>query len=52
MCHPPQTPRLSGSNHADYFALVGDPTTVVPDGAVTYVSSYKLHNFDRDWLPF
>jgi iron complex outermembrane receptor protein len=40
------------SNHADDFALVGNPTPAIPDGAITYIASYKLHKFDRDWLPF
>jgi iron complex outermembrane receptor protein len=40
------------SNHADDFAYVGNPTASVPDGAIGYIASYKLHKYDRDILPF
>ena len=40
------------SNHALNFAVVGDPTDAVPDGAISYTPSYKLHKFDREVLPF
>ena len=42
----------NSSNHADYFAVVGNPTNAVPDGAVSYIDSYKYTKFDRDALPF
>jgi iron complex outermembrane receptor protein len=40
------------SNKANYFAIVGNPTAAQPDGAVSYIPSYKFHAFDRDVLPF
>ncbi len=40
------------SNHENYFAISGNPTVLQPDGAISYIPSYKLHKFDRDALPF
>jgi iron complex outermembrane receptor protein len=51
------------SNHANDFPEVCPPLTgplpaacqtanPPPDGAIYYIASYKLHKFDRDYLPF
>jgi len=51
------------SNKANNFPEVCNPSATVqpaaclvpnppPDGAIYYIPSYKLHKFDRDYLPF